>query len=199
MKRLLGLALLMAASACTTTPEIEAPVKDPAAAWRTHSARMETIRDWDIEGRIAIRSYNEAVNANLRWQQQGDRYEIDLSGPFGSGAVHLSGAPGAVRLKTDDKDMVADNAETLLYQVTGLLVPIESLKYWIRGLPQPGSDGRQALDPQGRLAQVEQDRWKVRFRAYAPVSHQQMPVKVFVDNHQLSVRIVIDKWSLPQS
>jgi len=199
MKRLLGLALLMAVSACSTVPHIEAPVKDPAAAWRAHSAQMAAIHDWDIEGRIAIRSYNEAVNANLRWQQTGDRYEIDLSGPFGSGAVHLSGAPGAVRLKTDDQDMVADNAETLLYQVTGLLVPIESLKYWIRGLPQPDSGGSQNLDPQGRLAWVEQDRWKVRFRAYAPVSSQQLPVKVFVDNHQLSVRIVIDKWSLPQS
>ena len=160
---------------------------------------MEAIRSWDIEGRIAIRSYNEAVNANLRWQQDGDNYEIYLSGPFGSGAVHLTGVPGAVRLKTDGEDMVADNAETLLYQVTGLLVPIESLKYWIRGLPQPDGGGSQSLDPQGRLAQIQQDRWKVRFRAYADVSRQQLPVKVFVDNHQLSVRIVIDKWSLPQS
>jgi len=199
MKRFLGLALLVAVSACTTAPMVEAPVKDPAAAWLKHSARMTAIHNWDIEGRIAIRSYKEAVNANLRWQQQGDNYEIDLSGPFGSGAVHLSGEPGAVRLKTDAQDMVADNAETLLYQVTGLLVPIESLKYWIRGLPQPDSGSSQNLDAQGRLARIEQDRWKVRFRAYADVSRQQLPVKVFVDNHQLSVRIVIDKWSLPST
>jgi outer membrane lipoprotein LolB len=199
MKRLLGLALLAALGACTTAPLSEAPAKDPAAAWRRHSARMAAIHDWDIEGRIAIRSYNEAVNANLRWQQHGDDYQIHLSGPFGSGAVYLSGTPGAVRLKTDDQEMVADNAETLLYQATGLLVPIESLKYWIRGLPQPDSGSTQALDPQGRLARIEQGRWKVRFRAYAPVSRQQLPAKVFVDNHQLSVRIVIDKWSLPRS
>jgi outer membrane lipoprotein LolB len=199
MNRLFSLALLLMFTACTTAPVTEAPVADPAAAWRKHSARMEAIHRWDIEGRIAIRSYNEAVNANLRWQQDGDNYEIYLSGPFGSGAVRLTGVPGAVRLKTDGEDMVADNAETLLYQVTGLLVPIESLKYWIRGLPQPDSDGSQNLDQQGRLAQIEQDRWKVRFRAYADVSRQQLPVKVFVDNHQLSVRIVIDKWSLPRS
>lgn len=199
MKRLFPLIVLLTLAACSSTPQYELPAKDPAAAWARHSARMEQIHDWDIEGRIAIRSYNDAVNANLRWQQHGDHYEINLSGPFGSGAVHLRGAPGVVTLQTDGKEMVAQDAESLLYRATGLLVPVESLKYWIRGLPEPDGRGTRMLDPQGRLAQVSQDRWKVRFRAYEPVASQQMPVKVFVDNHQLSVRIVIDKWTLPQS
>ncbi|MBD3671734.1 MAG: outer membrane lipoprotein LolB [Gammaproteobacteria bacterium] len=198
MKRLLVLIMTSVLGACSTPGPLP-PVSDAGQAWERHSQRMSAIDEWDIEGRIAIRSYDDAVNANLRWQQEGDRYRILLSGPFGQGAVSLRGEPGIVRLQTNEEDAVADNAETLLYQYTGLLVPIESLKYWIRGLPEPQQAGRQTLDPQGRLAGLQQDRWKVRFRAYNQVDGHQMPVKVFVDNHQLSVRIVIDKWSLPAS
>lgn len=197
MRNIFALWLILLLTACST-PVLK-PVDDPQATWQQRSQWLGTIKHWDIEGRIAIRSYDQAVNANLRWKQDGDVFAIEITGPLGQGGVSLNGAPGSARLISGDVDDVATDAQALLYLHTGYVVPIDALKYWIRGLPQPDGGSQHSLDNQGRLAQLEQDQWKVRFRAYEQYESHTLPKKVFVDNHKLSVRIVIDKWSLPQS
>ncbi|MDH5184186.1 MAG: lipoprotein insertase outer membrane protein LolB [Gammaproteobacteria bacterium] len=190
--------ILLLLSACSSTPVLK-PVDDPQASWQQRRQWLAAIENWDIEGRIAIRSYDQAVNANLHWKQDGDVFAIEITGPLGQGGVSLHGERGTVRLISGDVDEVASDAQELLFLHTGYVVPIDALKYWIRGLPQPNGGSQHSLDDQGRLAQLSQDQWKVRFRAYELYQAHSLPKKVFVDNHQLSVRIVIDKWSLPQS
>lgn len=197
MRTILSLWLVLFISACSS-PALR-PVDDPQATWQQRSQWLDTIEHWDIEGRIAIRSYEQAVNANLRWRQDGDVFAIEITGPLGQGGVSLNGAPGKAHLVSGDINDIASDAQELLFTHTGYVVPIAALKYWIRGLPQPHSGSRHSLDAQGRLAQLHQDQWKVRFRSYEDYQSHSLPNKVFVDNHQLSVRIVIDKWSLPQS
>jgi len=197
MRTLLSLALALLLSACTS-PALK-PVDDPQATWQQRSQWLEGVSHWDIEGRIAIRSYDQAVNANLHWKQDGDIFAIEITGPLGQGGVSLNGAPGTARLISGEVNEMASDAQELLFTHTGYVVPIDALKYWIRGLPQPDSGSQHSLDGQGRLAQLSQDHWKVRFRSYEEYESHSLPNKVFVDNHQLSVRIVIDKWSLPRS
>lgn len=197
MRLATAIAILSLLAACST-PVLK-PVSDPQAAWQKHSQWLEQITHWDIQGRIALRSYDQAVNANLHWKQDGDHYAIELTGPLGQGGVSLNGAPGAARLISGEIDEVAADAQALLFAHTGYVLPLEALKYWIRGLPQPGGGDQQTLDDQGRLAQLQQSHWKVRFRAYTTYGSHTLPQKVFVDNHLLSVRVVIDQWLLPQT
>lgn len=187
----------MLLSACAS-PVLK-PVDDPQATWQQRSQWLEGVSHWDIEGRIAIRSYDQAVNANLHWKQDGDVFAIEITGPLGQGGVSLNGAPGTARLVSGEVNEIATDAQELLFTHTGYVVPIEALKYWIRGLPQPNSGSQHRLDGQGRLAQLSHEHWKVRFRGYEDYESHSLPNKVFVENHQLSVRIVIDKWSLPRS
>lgn len=191
------LALLVLLTACTTPAP--RPVEDPQQSWQHYSQWLGRLTHWDIQGRIALRSYDQAVNANLHWKQDGDSYAIELTGPLGQGGVSLQGTADSARLITGDVDEVATDAQALLFAHTGYVLPLEALRYWIRGLPQPDVGSQHTLDDQGRLAQVQQAPWQVRFRAYALYGDHTLPHKVFVENHQLSVRVVIDQWVLPRS
>ena len=50
----------------------------------------------------------------------------------------------------------------------------------------------------GRLAYLEQDAWKVKFKRYTQVSGIHLPRKVFIvePNNQIDVRLVVDQWKL---
>jgi outer membrane biogenesis lipoprotein LolB len=50
--------------------------------------------------------------------------------------------------------------------------------------------------PDGRLAKLQQGQWLVTYPEYVTIEGVMMPRKVFLENHELSVRLVIDRWVL---
>jgi outer membrane biogenesis lipoprotein LolB len=53
--------------------------------------------------------------------------------------------------------------------------------------------------PDGRLDKLQQGRWLVTYPEYVSIGGVMMPRKVFLENHELSVRLVIDRWVLNQA
>jgi outer membrane biogenesis lipoprotein LolB len=48
----------------------------------------------------------------------------------------------------------------------GVRLPVNGLRYWVRGLPEPGSTPGQT-DADGRLTRLEQNGWVIEYPAYA--------------------------------
>ena len=189
---------LLVMSGCTTAPG-ETAVDNPQLTWQSRQPELAAIKVWRLSGRVAVSQGGEAWNLNMDWQQDGDDYQIQLYGPFGSGRVKLVGnAYGVLLHDADDQTFYADKAQTLLYEHTGVTMPVEGLRYWIVGLTSPTQSKQPRLDSQGRLAYLEDANWQVNFKRYTDVSGMQLPHKVFIvePDNQIDVRLVIDTWKL---
>lgn len=189
---------LISTSACTTVPD--QPLGDPDLAWEERQISLKQIEQWRLSGRIGIDTGLEYWDLDMVWKQSGDDYQIFLKGPFGAGKVVLTGNSHGVVLKdSEDNSYYSDRPETLLYEITGVLMPVEGIRYWIVGLPMPSADGiSPSLDEQGRLDKIEQDKWQVDFRRYAQVNGMQLPKKIFIEKpeQEIDVRVIVDRWKL---
>ena len=196
MRIWLVLALLLVVAGCTTAPTRE-PAAEPERAWRAHRAALADLDQWRLTGRIAIRTEGEGWHATLDWRQDQRRYDIRLFGPLGQGTVRLQGSPGEVTLHTEEGRTTAADPEWLLYRNLGWRVPVEALRYWVLGLPAPGSARERELDRYGRLARLEQADWQIEFRDYERRDGVELPSRIFVSNHRAQVRLVVGQWRLP--
>jgi outer membrane lipoprotein LolB len=109
--------------------------------------------------------------------------------------MSIEGDSSGVLLRLPEgKTLTAQDAESLLYEQLGWHMPLAGLHYWVRGLPQPDAPFTKALDEQGRLVSLHQAGWDIRFPSYVQVAGVDLPRKVFLENHPLSVRLVIQSW-----
>jgi len=199
MRYLLVFVFLLGLSGCEllviTEPTPSAEI-DVDAAWAAHNKKLNTLEAWNIDGRISLRFEEEAWHATLLWQQIDQAYHIRLFGPFGAGAIELNGSPQSVVLTQDGQQQYSQDPEQLLSQQVGYRVPINGLRYWAVGQQIPDKSAKIEFDEFGRLAQLEQDGWKIRYRAYVDMGGYTLPSKIFMDNKGLDVRLVIDRWQL---
>lgn len=197
MKRFILLLAVIVLTACTTTPPHEF-VAAPTKKWEQRKPELSEINDWFLNGRIAIINGHESWHLSMKWQRHDDKYILDLSGPFGAGHAQLTGTKdGVVLVDADQNYFFAENPDRLLQEVTGLRMPVQSLLYWMRGLPDGDvKKENQKLDNYGRLALLEQAGWRIRFKGYIKVDKYELPQKIFIDGFNLKVKIFIDEWDL---
>jgi outer membrane lipoprotein LolB len=195
MKYLVIVLALAAMAACTTVPES----RPTDQSWNERQQQLSRIAYWSMRGRLAVNNGVEAWNLNVSWRQRDGDYQIELHGPFGAGKVLLKGNPqGVVLRNSDDQTYYATEPETLLYAQTGVTMPVDGLRYWILGLPQPGADSKPQLDEHGRVKQLHQAAWEVDFRHYVTVNGVELPRKIFITKpgKDIDVRLVVDQWQL---
>ena len=195
MIKFLRLFFLLLLTACTTVEEI--PDALNSGSWREHKASLANVHYWFASGRAAINNGVESWQVNLLWLQQGDEYKIRLFGPFGAGQVQLSGRPEQAELLTSDNErFTSSNIDALLQERTGVKMPVAELRYWLVGMPFPGTREVAKIDQHGRLSDLQQGEWRVRYKRYMPVNGLVLPHKIFADKPGLDVRVVIDEWKL---
>lgn len=196
-----ALALLLATivlAGCAATPsEPVGSALEREQAYRAHQRWLEAIERFRSAGRLALRMPEESVSATMDWRQERDAYDVRLSGPFGTGAVRIEGAPGAVRLSTaDGRSTVARSAEDLLARELGWQVPVSVLRYWLVGAVAPELGLEQLeLDDDGRVLRMLQAGWDVRYLDYTEVSGGALPKRLAIEGPQLRLRLVITRWT----
>ena len=197
MKWFVFLIAVISLTACTSTPPHK-PIAHPVKTWDQRKIVLSKINHWHINGRIAIINGDESWNLNMEWQRHDGKYILDLSGPFGAGHAQLTGIDEEVVLVDSDKNyFYSDSPERLLQEVTGVKMPVTSLLYWMRGIPNWNiKEQKEKVDEFGRLYQLEQDGWRIRFKRYIDVAKYELPQKVFIDGHDLKVKIFVDEWNL---
>jgi outer membrane lipoprotein LolB len=182
---LLAFAAVLLLAGCAVTPTIE--------TWQSPTATL--ISDWQFTGRVSLTQDEQGWHAGLLWQEQAERFQLQISGPLGQEAFRLSGDAEGVLLedKKGNKTRAGD-AESLLLQTTGWSLPVSGLRYWVRGLPVPGVKAGENRDLQGRLLTLEQSGWSISYSRYHFVAGVGWPAKMRLVRDDVSVRLVIDEW-----
>lgn len=186
---------------CSTTA-VRLNEAERQAAWRSHLAKLSTNRSWSLRGRVALHTEDRGWQASLRWVKSKSGQRIQLSGPFGGGVVTLQQNEDGVVLRDSRGNEYMDrDTERLLQRVTGWQLPVNGLQYWVRGRTIPGKDAEVELDNQGRLKRLRQNRWDIRYLAYARYAQLQLPRRIFMSRPMndgsglsLEIRLALNSW-----
>lgn len=165
--------------------------------WSDRQQQMTAVDSWDLHARAALTLKGEAYNIGLNWERSSDRFMLLLEAPFGQGVFRIDGdVGGPYRLRLPDGQVFTNaTPEALLEDVIGWSLPIGGLEYWIRGIPQPGSDYNHRLDAEGRARSIRQDRWDIAYLDYFVERPQpQLPRRIKLSRDELTLKLVIERW-----
>jgi outer membrane lipoprotein LolB len=189
------LALTLAGCAIIHKPPATEPGVANAAAWRARQAKLKDFAIWSLQGRAATGQLL-GWTGNLSWRQRGRHFDVRLAGPLGAGGMRATGTLQRVRVRTNKREMVTTHPDALVQKTLGWTFPLKPLRYWVKGLPAPGSYQRISVNAQGRLKSLRQQGWRIAYLDYvmpagAPTA---LPRRIVLDNGKTRIRLVIDRW-----
>ena len=167
-------------------------------------ARLSTLTEWSMEGRIAVKQSSGGGQGRLSWQQAGNTTDIRLAGPLGAGAMNIHWVPEEVTVRGADLDLQhrysgEDAAEKFLAEQLGWSFPAGSIRYWLLGIPNPAYPYRQQFSISGELLSIQQLEWLVEYQRFALVDGRSLPTKLQVEGSDVRLRLVVDDWNLSES
>ena len=154
-------------------------LQDPNSLWQQRKQQLDGFTDWELKGRLAVRTEGRSDIASLIWKRNGVEQDIQLFGPFGGGRVRISESAGnAVLRDGTGQEFRGRTVEEALYRGVAWYVPFTALGYWVRGLPAPGLAYRVAFDYGGRARELNQSGWEIEYPKYRKFQGLELPYKI---------------------
>ena len=189
---------LVALTACAPPPAPDTTTLTSKTSSQLKAAKARSaknISSWTITGAIAAKNKNEAWTASLNWKQNGPNdYKIRLFGPLGGGSILIEKKGNTVTYQDGEKRVTSHNADTLIYQQTGVRIPIHQLHYWARGLPAPGEVQSSQYDGTGHLTYLKQAGYTIWYQRYTNKQGIDLPTKLHLRGNEGSVKLIIKRW-----
>lgn len=196
MSRALLACAVVAASvltACKTLPPPSAPTT--SQSWEVRRAALQQRDRFDLNGRIAVAAAQDGFNAKLRWKQQGTRSNLALDGPLGVGGVRITSDGQTLNVvNARGQQLDSEAARTEIAARLGFEPPLESLRFWVLGVPDPSHPADEVLDAEQRLATLRQDGWQIDYGTYTAVAGQWLPSRMTLKRDDVRVRLLVDGW-----
>lgn len=169
------------------------PVEEPH--WSAEQAM--TLNRFAVRGKVGFRRGESGGSAALTWQQEGDRYRLSANGPLGQGATRISGNASQVRIENGSGVQESASPEALLGEAIGWPVSINSLAWWVRGLPAPGSEAVIDRDAEGRPLRIRQQDWDILLDRWRSDTGLVLPYRVIATGGDSRVTLLIERWEFP--
>ncbi|SUH15381.1 outer membrane lipoprotein [Salmonella enterica subsp. enterica] len=160
---------------------------------------MRHLNQYQTRGAFAYISDDQKVYARFFWQQTGqDRYRLLAYQPAGqhpSWSLTPSRATSSWWI-TKASVIPPMTPEEMIGKLTGMPIPLNSLRQWILGLPGDATDYK--LDDQYRLSEVNyrQDgkNWKVVYGGYDSKTQPAMPANMELSDGSQRIKLKMDNW-----
>jgi len=158
---------------------------------------LGSIDEWQLRGKISLDDGDQGGSGKLQWIVSPDNSTIDFHGAMGRGAWHLDiSSGGAVLTQAGGNVYQAAGVDALVRQQMGWPVPVEALKWWVRGLAAPGPVKDKQLDAQGLLISLTQFGWKINFSRYSATGGVAMPARLDAKRESYRVKLAISRWQV---
>ncbi len=174
-----------------------------SAAQQVAQQELEQLQNWSVRGKLAIISLDERKSASIAWQQHQDKLTMTLTTVVGTTIAKLFYDGEMATLTADGQTWQDPSPSALIYRITGWEVPVESLKYWMKG--QVNADLVSEYFDNGLVksmtAGCEQCLvWQVNYNAYAEFTLNEtlytLPTSLRLNQSstQTSLIMRIDQW-----
>lgn len=152
---------------------------------------------WELQGKLAIKTPEDKLSANLYWRHSEERDELTLTTMLGTTVLTLEATPNSAHLHIDGKDFKDNNAQDLLERVSGWSIPLADLPLWITG--QIGSQDRVlSRDSKANPKQLINDQtppsWVVEFLSWQLQSGAHIPHQLKLERGDLQLKLQINQW-----
>ena len=141
--------------------------RSPAAAVRQAGTlgppNCSTLNSWQLDGRAAVAFGTQGWQATLNWRQAGPFAEVHLAGPFGIGALVLKQGPDGISMNGAPP---SDAVMSQLQDKLGFELPLQNLRYWLLGVPDPGAAFELSRNDQDRAKSLRQPGWRIDYDRY---------------------------------
>ena len=196
--RFLFILIAFALSACATAPSKIVPIDNVNLAWENRKSSLYKQDKWVAHLSLIGVAKQEKFKTRIIWQQIDQNYQIKLRDYIGRTVAIIDGSPQKVIVKTSKGQRYEDNdAETLIYGLFGLRIPVEGMRYWLRGVPQPEEE-YQALNlrADGLAESMRQVGWQLSYQDYANNQTLKLPTRALFEYDDLALTVKVARWEL---
>lgn len=198
LRLFLGGLLLSLLAACASMPDGKTDSRRAQSAAQLAKVQTPSVEQpFHRQGRFAVHAErmndkSEAVQGGFNWYDNGQQLVLELRNPLGHVMAQLQVDERGAWLQEPRAGMrYGDSADALAQEIFNQPIPVEGLRYWLRGaVGSQASDIR--ADDQGRLEQARDQGWRITLEEY----DAQGPKRLFLVFHQggqrITVRVVVD-------
>jgi outer membrane lipoprotein LolB len=181
-------------AACSSPPRRDADADIGSLdAQLQREEMLSSQTQWSLVGKIAVSDGRDGGSGRIDWQQQGDRFRIEIRAPVSRQTWRLSGGPDGATLEgLDGGPRSGPDAEALLRDAVGWTVPVADMIAWARGARGEGA-AEIEFGPEGLPSRLHQRGWTVEYRAWGE-GEPLLPRKVFAASGERRVRLVVERW-----
>lgn len=168
--------------------------------WIKHQQQLAKLKKFQTRGTFAYIGPDNKTYAKFFWQQYSlTNYRLLLINPLGTTELELNVTPSVTQLMDrDGKKYINNHPTQMIYQLTGIKIPIENLHYWLIGLPINGSSF--TLDENRLLKTIEYrqngETWQLNYMAYHQDSQPKLPSHIELTQGKLRIKFKMDSWTL---
>lgn len=163
-------------------------------AWQARQIKLQQYKNWKINGVLSVTNNRQRNTATFSWEQSGDHYSINISGPMNLHRVKILGDLKLVEICcATHKCIKVQSPELALFNQFGWWLPISNMRYWIIGaLASAEKIEKTSFDRYGHLIMLRQHDWEIRYSKFQPINNLDLPSIVELYNKNLFVKIKID-------
>jgi len=189
-----ALALL---AGCRTVPPPAPAVIGPGAdaPWPEQYAALAGLERYALTGRVAVAANGQGFSANLRYRQQPQRADLSLDGPMGIGGMRMEFSERNLSV-TNSRGETLDGeaARAELENRLGFVLPLADLRWWLLGVPSPGTPATRNEPAGGPIADFQQNGWHVSINSRAPGLGFSLPARLTVEREGARMKLLVESW-----
>jgi outer membrane lipoprotein LolB len=157
--------------------------------------RLEAIPAWSMRGRLAVDTGERAFQARFSWFQDDDISTLLVRGLLGAGGIEVTGSPREMIVTARGERRVLEDPEIDLSELLGWWMPVDSLRAWLLGLPDPSHAAETRIGPGDALIRLDQRLWHLDYAAYQLLDGVLVPRRIDMSHGELAVRLTVDDWT----
>lgn len=187
-------------AACSTVKPTDPGQSITSLQWQQHQQGVNAITHYETRGSFGWLSDKQRISARFNWLQTApERYRLLLTNPLGSRELQLDVQDQVVLLVDNKgKQYKSNDAGKMISQLTGMDIPLESLRQWILGLPGGATDYQ--LNHRSQLRQLKYQRngqqWQVNWLHYDNHLSPAMPTEIELHTETQRIKLRMDSWRL---
>jgi outer membrane lipoprotein LolB len=168
---------------------------DDGLSFGERRLRLESIPAWEMRGRLAVNTGERAFQGSFRWAQDDAHSTLTVRGPLGGGILEVAGSPDRMLVTARGEQRVLEDPETELSALLGWWMPVDSLRAWLLGLPDPGFRANTRIGAGTVLEALDQRLWHVEYASYQLSDGLLVPRRIDMAHGALELRLTVDAWS----
>jgi len=181
-------ALCLLAACAVREPRPEGAWLEERAAW------FQAHENWQVIGRVGLSDGERGGSLDFLWRARGERHLIHLRTGSGGRQWRLVFDPDGAELVGSDIDALrGPRPDPLVEEAVGWPIPVEELRFWLRGLLPPGP-ATAWFDDDGTIRSAESGAWTLDFTRFGEVDGVLMPTRMEARSGRYRVRLAMSDW-----